>query len=78
MENFSGFSKNLFQLFDLCIPSSTISKNNLIELGAKTLIMLVILNLLLIENILLDKKNIIILNKYLVWCAASLHGEIFV
>ena len=26
---FSGFSKNLFQLFDLCIPSSTISKNNL-------------------------------------------------
>jgi len=74
---FSGFSKNLFQLFDLCIPSSTISKNNLIELGAKNIDYVGNLKFAFDqENILLDKKNIIILNKYLVWCAASLHrGE---
>tara|TARA_Y100001970_G_C14255683_1_gene875204 strand:+ start:2816 stop:4087 length:1272 start_codon:yes stop_codon:yes gene_type:complete len=73
----SSFSKSLFQLFDLCLPSSTISKNNLINLGANNIIFIGNIKFAFNQkNILLDKKNISVLNRYLAWCAASLHkGE---
>ena len=74
---FSSFSKKIFNTFDLCLAASKESQKNLKSLFAKNIKFLG--NLKFIQNPekrLLDKKNIRILNKFKVWCAASTHdGE---
>ena len=72
-----NFAKKVFNNYDLCLPSSDESKNNLSELYVK--------NLKYIGNLKYSSKNISseltdsnkkILNNFKTWCAASTHdGE---
>ena len=72
-----NFAKKVFNNYDLCLPSSDESKNNLSELYVK--------NLKYIGNLKYTSKNISseltdsnkkILNNFKTWCAASTHdGE---
>ncbi len=72
-----AFSKKIFNLFDLCLPSSETSKKNLLNLGVSKISFIGNLKYSTeFKNINLEKKKIEILNKYSVWCAASIHkGE---
>ena len=74
---FSTFAKKLFNTFDLCLASSIESKKNLEYLKGKKIKYFGNLKFSSnYENLLLDKKNIKVLNDYKTWCAASIHeGE---
>ena len=70
-----GFAKKIFNQFDLCLPASEESKNNLINLQVK--------NLKYIGNLKfsaqtnhdkIDSLNKKILDNYKTWCAASTHN----
>ena len=72
-----NFSKQIFNLFDLCLPSSETSKKNLLNLGVNKISFIGNLKFSTeFKNINLEKNKVETLDKYSVWCAASIHkGE---
>ncbi len=74
---FSTFAKKIFNTFDLCFASSAESKKSLEYLRGKKVKYFGNLKFSSnYKNLLLDKKNIKVLNNYKTWCAASIHeGE---
>ena len=74
---FPGFAKKVFANFDLCLPCSIESKNNLISLHVKKLSYIGNLKFSIkVNKTELRKSNLKILNNFKVWCAASTHeGE---
>ena len=65
-----SFAKKIFNQFDLCLPASEESKNNLMNLQVKNL--KYIGNLKFSVQTSQDKK---ILDNYKTWCAASTHNS---
>ena len=74
---FLNFAKKVFKNFDLCIPCSEDSKNNLEKLDVKKISYCGNLKFAIkIKKENLDGYNIKILDNFKVWCAASTHqGE---
>tara|TARA_B110000967_G_C18881115_1_gene561107 strand:- start:109 stop:1386 length:1278 start_codon:yes stop_codon:yes gene_type:complete len=71
-----GFSKQIFNSFDLCLASSIDSKNNLAQLGVKKLTFIGNLKFSTkIKKESLSVSNKKILNNFRVWCAASTHYD---
>jgi 3-deoxy-D-manno-octulosonic-acid transferase len=74
---FPNFAKKVFGNFDLCLPCSKASQNNLEKLQVKKLSYIGNLKFaVIIKKEDLNKSNIEILDNFKVWCAASTHeGE---
>jgi len=73
---FPNFAKKVFNNFDLCLPCSEESKNNLKALQVKKLSYIGNLKFTIkINKEELHESEIKILNNFKVWCAASIHEE---
>ena len=74
---FSNFAKKIFSNFDLCIPSSEESKNNLEMLGVKKISYKGNLKFTvkIEKEDFIQPLNVKILDTLKVWCAASTHNE---